>query len=237
MAVTAWFGESLKSTALAAADLSAKQFYAVTVGSTGVSLVATQGKGGIKILTNKPLQGDPCQLWDIGETKAIAGAAITVGQMLMTDTSGRLIPWVDASGQIAVAEARSPATTSGEVFTAFVFPNTAEHTYSGAAPAAAGSSRADATQLTATFNDLTVVGSGQGVILPPALPGEVCIVSNYITASGNAVKIYGNGSDTIDGVAAATGVTLTDSATVGLVLFYCTTAAAWHSMKSGAQSS
>jgi hypothetical protein len=239
MAVTPWFGESLKSTALAASDLSSNEFYAVTVGSSGVSLVATQGQSGIKILTNKPQQGDPAQLWDYGETKCVAGAAITVGQQLMTDSSGRMIPWVDHNHQAAVAEARSPATQAGELFTAFVYGTSApdDITTTGAAAAAAGTSVANATQLTAMFTDLTAVTASTGVILPPAKAGSMAIIGNMITASGHAVQVYGNGSDTIDTVAGSTGVTLTDSATVGMAIFWCAVDGVWHSMKSGGLSS
>ena len=98
--------------------------------------------------------------------------------------------------------------------------------FSAAAPAAAGTNRATATQLTAMFNDLTVVGSGQGVILPEAKAGGLCLLVNRVTSSGNAVKVYGKGSDTVDTQVAATGVTLTD-ATGAFCWFVCFVDGAW----------
>ena len=124
MAETAYFGETLKSGSglLAAADLSGKQFYAVTVGASGVSLVAQAGTAGVKVLTNKPQQGDACALVDIGETKAVAGAAITKGARVMTDASGRFIPYVNNGTNVPVGEARMAASNAGDVITIFLIP-------------------------------------------------------------------------------------------------------------------
>lgn len=76
---------------------------------------------------------------------------------------------------------------------------------------AIGSTRATALQLAGTLNDITGGIVGAGIILPTTIeggPGQSCIAFNN---NANPVKVYANGSQTIDGVAGATGVTLTNA--------------------------
>lgn len=80
----------------------------------------------------------------------------------------------------------------------------------GNALSGAGTLVSDATQLAKQINNVTTAASGTGVILPlvsAAGIGGIVIVNN---AGANALKVYGAGSDTIDGVAAGTGVALTN---------------------------
>lgn len=86
---------------------------------------------------------------------------------------------------------------------------------------ATGTTRADALQLTADFSYLGTAASGTGVIAPAALPGAQCRIANGGAA---AAKIYGKGTDTIDGVAAATGITLTNAKRADLI---CIISGAW----------
>ncbi len=232
MTVTAWFGESLKSTALAAADLSGNEFYAVQVGSTGVTLVSTQGASQVKVLTNKPKIGDPAQLWDAGETKMIAGAAITVGQTLMTDTSGRFIPYVDNGVNVPVGECRSPASVAGDIFTGLIWPapstGAGQNAILDGITAHAGGGQASAVQLTNGWNRVTTVATAaDSVQLPAALPGSQVLVIN--DAAANSLQVFGkNGNtDTIDGTAGATGEAI---AAAKRRLFFCLTAGAWQSL-------
>src|SRR6266404_5882857 len=123
---TAYFGEQpMKSTQLAAASLTTKQFYAVTVGSTGVTLIASIGAGQVKVLTNKPDAGEACNLVDLGETKVIAGAAVVKGALVMTDASGRFIPYTNNGVHVPVGEARMAASVAGDVFTILIWPTPA----------------------------------------------------------------------------------------------------------------
>jgi hypothetical protein len=89
--------------------------------------------------------------------------------------------------------------------------------------AAAGSTQATALQLAAQICKVTACAAGAGVRLIPSAAGEDMLV---IVDKGVAApcQVYGAGADTIDGVAAATGVTqMAGSA----VLYVCTTAGAW----------
>jgi hypothetical protein len=76
---------------------------------------------------------------------------------------------------------------------------------------AAGTTRADATAMTKAVNHLTTVAASTGVILPASatvgIGGSVVVVNDGVAAA----KVYAAGSDTIDGTAGATGVTLTNA--------------------------
>lgn len=71
----------------------------------------------------------------------------------------------------------------------------------------AGSTRADATALTATFNVVATTGSSEGVVLPAATANPQCIV--YVLNMGaNTLSVYAAGSNTINGVAGTTAVSI-----------------------------
>lgn len=86
---------------------------------------------------------------------------------------------------------------------------------------ATGSNQATALQLLNEMNRLTTVAAGTGVALPPALPGLTIFIVNR---GANAAQVYGNGSDTIDGAAAATGVSQMVNSSV---LYLCHIAGIW----------
>lgn len=94
----------------------------------------------------------------------------------------------------------------------------------------AGGTRALAVQLAYGMNRASVVATlNDSLALPPAVKGSSVLVINDGAA---AAKIYAaNGTnDTIDGVAAATGVGLTNAKRAW---FYCLTAGAWQSELGG----
>lgn len=98
---------------------------------------------------------------------------------------------------------------------------------------AVGTNRATSLALTSSINVVGTAASGTGVTLPSAATvgvGGTVIVFND---GANPIKVYGDGSDTIDGVAAATGVTLTNALRCE---FYVTAAATFKSAKLGATS-
>lgn len=97
----------------AAADLSAKQFYAVKMTSTGID-VATAAKTIVGVLQDKPASGKTGTIAVSGVTKAAISASqtISVGDLLEVDTGGTLIP--HASGTI-VAQALEALTSVAAV--------------------------------------------------------------------------------------------------------------------------
>ena len=68
----------------------------------------------------------------------------------------------------------------------------------------------------------TVATAGDSVVLPSAVAGSIVYMLN--ADSADAVKVYGNGSDTINGTAGATGVSY---AAAKRVLFIAVTDGVW----------
>ncbi len=76
-----------------------------------------------------------------------------------------------------------------------------------AKPAAAGSTRADATAMTASFNWVTAANATKGVILPAPTAGRIVIVKNDDTANA-ILKVYAPGSAQINSVAGSTAFSM-----------------------------
>lgn len=87
--------------------------------------------------------------------------------------------------------------------------------------------QADGTKANATVlgyglsNVTTVAGAADSVLLPAAVAGAICILVNN---GANAMQVFGQGTDTINGVATATGVSQTNALTA---LYVCTVDGAW----------
>ncbi len=76
-----------------------------------------------------------------------------------------------------------------------------------AKPAAAGSTRADATALTASFNWVTAADAAKGVVLPAPTAGRLVVIKNDDTANA-VLKVYAPGSAKINGVAGSTAFSM-----------------------------
>lgn len=76
-----------------------------------------------------------------------------------------------------------------------------------AKPAAAGSTRADATALTASFNWVTAADATKGVVLPAPTAGRVLAIKNDDAANA-ILKVYAPGSAQINGVAGSTAFSM-----------------------------
>jgi hypothetical protein len=106
---------------VANADLSAKQFLAVSV--TGADLqVGVTGAGAIAvgILQNAPTSGQAADVRIVGVSKAIAGASYSRGVPLMANASGQLI--TATGGNHPVAYSLDAAAASGELHSVLVLP-------------------------------------------------------------------------------------------------------------------
>jgi hypothetical protein len=90
-----------------------------------------------------------------------------------------------------------------------------------AKPAAAGSTRADATAMTASFNWVTAADATKGVIIPAPTAGRVIIVKNDDAANA-ILKVYAPGSAKINGVAGSTAFSMA-AKTACLFVAYDTT--------------
>jgi hypothetical protein len=87
----------------------------------------------------------------------------------------------------------------------------------------AGGGQALATVLTAEINRIsTVAASGDSIMLPASKPGLDVIVINH---GANPMQVYGSGTDTINDVATATGVSQMQGS---VTIYVCTTAGNWY---------
>lgn len=88
--------------------------------------------------------------------------------------------------------------------------------------ASATQTQAGATPLTMMLNRVaTAAAVGNAVRLPPALQGlEVCVIND----GANAITVFGFGTDTINGVAAATGI---QQMSGSCAYYICVTAGKW----------
>ena len=246
----AYNGEHLASSGIAAADYSQvtgtnKQFYLVTFNgtlvttgpgaSTGMGIVALNtvtGAGQVKVMVNGPKAGDPAFLWDIGETKVVAGAAITIGQLVMSDSSGRVIPYVDNGVNVPIGECRLPTINgASDVITCFMWPTPAaggavEGAIQDGITAQGSGLAAGSPVLVNGWNRVSLSGTTLSAVQMPVSSAGMEVV--LIQDGADTVQVFANtaGTDTIDGTTGATGVTA-DAAK--RVTFYCLTAGKWQS--------
>lgn len=103
--------------------------------------------------------------------------------------------------------------------------------YVGFLPSATGfTAQADGTKANATVlgygisGITTVAGAADSVLLPPALPGAVCVIVNTIAT---AIQVFGQGADTIQGVATGTGNVQAASKTA---IYHCYDTGLWWQM-------
>jgi hypothetical protein len=88
---------------------------------------------------------------------------------------------------------------------------------------AAGATQGTATVLTPKMAyNVSTVGAGQGVLLPPAVAGAVLAVNN--NQAVNTLLIYPNGADKINALAAGAGYV---AAVSTITILYCFTAGQW----------
>lgn len=86
----------------------------------------------------------------------------------------------------------------------------------------ANGAQANGTQLSYGLNQIaTAAAAAASVLLPVAVPGQFCTVEND---SANAVQVFGNGSDTVNSVAAATGIAQPPKS---VATYWCAVAGQW----------
>jgi hypothetical protein len=88
----------------------------------------------------------------------------------------------------------------------------------------AGGGQTGALQLTGDMAEVTTVATAaDSVKLPPALAGRTYYLVN--AAASNSMQVFGNGTDTINGVATATGVA---QAAGKSATYFCCAAGNWY---------
>lgn len=105
---------------VAHADLSGKQFHAVTLRADGKVEASTATSAIFGILQNQPKVGKAALVGILGMSKAKAGAVVASGAKLAADVNGALVPVgvaPDDYGAVAL-EGAAP----GDVFEVFLAP-------------------------------------------------------------------------------------------------------------------
>lgn len=100
----------------AAADLTAKQYYAVKLtaaDTVGLAAAAGTESAILGILQNKPNTAEAATVMVTGISKAVAGAAITVGAQVMADNGGKII--AATTGKIPLGIALIAAAADGDI--------------------------------------------------------------------------------------------------------------------------
>lgn len=188
--------------------------------------------------------GDPVTVIEFGEVTAIADAAIARLQwVIINAATGQLAPVGNVAGgnYEIVGLALEAASAQGDEFLLFVCPfrtvdAASSPTFASltltallnesatdAIVAHAGGGQALATPLTKEINRIvTVATPGDSVLLPPSANGLTIMVINH---GANAMQVFGSGADTVNDVAAATGVSQMPGS---LVIYTCVTAGAWY---------
>lgn len=106
-----------------AADLSGAQYAIVRVSAADTCNLASNAAAQdmVGVLQNKPAAtGRAAQVRVLGETKVVAGAAITAGDLVTTNGSGRAA--AATSGQMILGQAISTAANDGELLRVLLKP-------------------------------------------------------------------------------------------------------------------
>lgn len=120
----AWEGDQDRQSFNAGEDLRAAQFRFVLQNGTGDNIVRAGAitDRPIGVLQNKPNTDQEATVCYNGDTKLVAGAAITRDAVIGTDNQGRAVPIVIGTDetQYVLGRAIMPASAAGVIFTAHV---------------------------------------------------------------------------------------------------------------------
>jgi hypothetical protein len=116
-------GQLLKFSAVAAADLSAKQYRFVKfTANRTVDVCAAATDKPCGVLQNKPASGQVAEVGYLGETKLEADASLTAGTLIGTSADGQAdakVPGTDTTEYIA-GQIVQGAGAAGEIGTALI---------------------------------------------------------------------------------------------------------------------
>jgi len=162
-------------TLIAAADLSAKKHYVMKLTAANTINVCGLGEQPAGVLDNAPESGGSCAVAVSGRLRIAAGAAITAGQMVMADATGRAIPAYDRQGWVLgqATDAAAGAAAECSVIYSPYYQNKGIQQY------IAGENLAAAAGLLAT------IGAADGKVLKANVAGEQCL---GVITTGSAIN-------------------------------------------------
>lgn len=111
----------------AAADLRTVQYHIMRLTAAEEVNIASNAaaafaSGAIGVLQNKPNTNEHATVAVYGVSKVVTGAAVTAGNMLTTNGSGRAINAVTGSQQLVIGRALTATSADGEVARVLLFP-------------------------------------------------------------------------------------------------------------------
>lgn len=95
------------------ADLTTKQFFCVKAAAGGEIALSGDGEAILGILQNDPNTGEAGNVMSAGISKAVAGAAITEGDLIASDANGKII--TAASADRTIGQALDAASADGDI--------------------------------------------------------------------------------------------------------------------------
>ncbi len=98
-------------------DLTASQYFAVALNTSGLLVLAGAGEVALGIVQDKSDVGEVCDVMVTGESKAVYGATVTAGDLLTPNASGELV--LATTGDITLAIARDSGVVD-EIHTVFL---------------------------------------------------------------------------------------------------------------------
>lgn len=115
--------EGVRSITLpASGDLSSSQYFFGAVNTSGQVAACGDGAKADGVIYNDPAAaGRATQLAIAGRVKVVAGGAVTVGDDISSDSSGRAVPVV--SGDFTLGTALEAATAAGDVISILFQPS------------------------------------------------------------------------------------------------------------------
>lgn len=149
-------------------------------------------------------------------TASIGGAATITGALSSTTQNNTGAATVGGAATITGAITASSTlnlTGASTLGGAATFSSTADHTaglvkFMSGQTTALGTNLGTAATITGNYAQVTSAAASTGVALPALAVGQHVYVQND---GANAIKVYAQGSDSIDGTAGSTGVTLTNA--------------------------
>lgn len=117
----AWSQGLETRTYLAAADLSAKQYFIVNANSSDRINIAGAGGQAVGVLQDDPAAAGRAACVAVsGVSKVVAGGTCTAGSFAASDSAGKAVN--AASGDIAIGKFRSGTSTAGDIVSMEVMP-------------------------------------------------------------------------------------------------------------------
>jgi len=113
---------AVKTTLVAGADLSAKQFTFVKLNSSGQAIAAAAATDvPVGVLQNAPTSGQEAEVLIVGGTKIVAGAAITLPNNIGTGATGKAVALATTdTTKYVVGQLITASAADGDIVTAVV---------------------------------------------------------------------------------------------------------------------